>query len=184
MSVLRTTPFMDRRVRMHTTRTCPLAQRFLLGSSLVVLGSSLLVQAPRAATSDSPDAAPAAQCTVENVAGAYGFLGSGTVLQNVPGHSAGQIATVGSITLDEQGYWRTVNQSVVENRQVTAGVSVGGTYTVNPDCTFILVEDETGGSDAGVFVLDRQEALFMPTIEGVIVTFTMKRITQTDKKTD
>ena len=58
---------------MDRQRTHLLAQWFLLGSTLVVLGISLLVQEPRAAARDSPDAL-AGLCTVQNVAGAYGFL--------------------------------------------------------------------------------------------------------------
>jgi hypothetical protein len=177
MSVPRTNPFMDRRVRMHTRKTRPLAQQFLLGSSLVVLAVGLLVQAPRAAARDSPDA-PAERCTARNVAGAYGFLGSGTILPN-PFLPEGPIATVGILTFDGQEGWRTTNQSLTVNGQVTTGVSMTGTYTVNPDCTFTLV-DAAGNTDAGVFVHDRQEGFFMATVEGVVVTFTMKRIEKKD----
>jgi hypothetical protein len=163
---------------MHARRTHPLAQRFLLGSSLVVLGVGLLVQAPRAAMRHLPDA-PAEQCTAQNVAGEYGFLDSGTILPNLVGLPEGPIATVGILTFDGQEDWRTTNQSLTVNGQVTTGVSMTGTYKVNPDCTFTLV-DEVGNSDAGVFVHDRREGFFMATVEGVVVTFTMKRIAKID----
>jgi hypothetical protein len=153
-------------------------QRFLLGSSLVVLGIGLLVQIPRAAARDSQEA-PGIPCTVQNVAGAYGFSGSGTILPNLVGLPEGPIATVGILTFDGQEGWRTTHQSLTVNGAVTTGVSMTGTYTVHPDCTFTLV-DAAGNTDAGVFVHDRQHGFFMATVEGVIVTFTMERIAQHD----
>ena len=164
---------------MQTRKTRPLAQRFLVGSSLVVLGIGLLIQVPGAAARNSQEATPVG-CTVRNVAGAYGFVGSGTILQAPAAHSVGPFATVGILTFDGQGHWGTTNQSLTENGQVTTGVSVTGIYTVNPDCTFTLVEDETGNSDTGVFVHDRQEGFLMATVEGVIVPFTIKRIEKKD----
>jgi len=163
---------------MHRKRTHLLAQWLLLGSSLVVLAVGSLAQVPRAAAPDSPDA-PAGRCTVQHVAGAYGFLGSGTTLPNPAGLPEGLIATVGILTFDGQGHWRTTNQSLTVNGQVATGVSMTGTYTVEPDCTFTLVDD-LGNSDAGVFVHDRQEGFFMATVEGVIVTFTMMRMATKD----
>ena len=65
------------------------------------------------------------------------------------------------------------------NGQVTNEVSMTGTYTVNPDCTFTLI-DAADNTDAGVFVQDRQAGFFMATVEGVVVTFTMKRIEKKD----
>jgi hypothetical protein len=121
---------------MHTRKTCPLTQRFLLGSSLVVLGVGLLVQAPRAAARDSHDTS-AVPCTVQNVAGTYGFLGSGTVLPNSAGIPEGLAATVGIQTFDGQGEWVT-HQTLMVNGQVSTGVSLSGNYTVHPDCTFTL----------------------------------------------
>ena len=163
---------------MHMRRTRPVARRFLLGSSLMVLGVGLLVQPPRVAARDSQDA-PAVQCTVQNVAGTYGFLGSGTVLPNSVGIPEGPVATVGILTFDGQEGWRTTNQSLTGYGAVTTGVSMTGTYTVNPDCTFTLV-DAAGNTNAGVFVHDRQHGFFMATVEGVIVTFTMERIAKQD----
>jgi hypothetical protein len=138
-------------VRMHTRRTRHLAQRVLLGSSLVVLGAGVLMQAPKAVARDSQGAATG-RCTVRNVAGAYGFSGSGTILSNLLGLPAGLIATVGMLTFNGQGHWRTTNQSLTVQGQEPSRVSLTGTYTVESDCTFTLV-DEAGNADAGVFVM-------------------------------
>jgi hypothetical protein len=81
---------------------------------------------------------------------------------------------VGIQTFDGQGGWVT-HQTLMANGQVSTGVSLSGTYTVNPDCTFTLV-DTAGNLNAGVFVHDRQEGFLMELIEGVSVTFTLKRI--------
>jgi hypothetical protein len=59
-------------------------------------------------------------------------------------------------------------------------VSLTGTYTVRPDCTFTTVDDVTGNEDAGVFVHERQEGFFMATGKGIFLTFTMKRIDKKD----
>jgi hypothetical protein len=68
----------------------------------VVLGLCLLVQAPGTATANPKDE-PVAKCTVQNVAGAYGVLGSGTALQNSAELPEGLVATVGVLTFDGQG---------------------------------------------------------------------------------
>ena len=78
----------------------------------MVLGIGLLVQAPRAAAPDSKDA-PAAECTVENVAGAYGVLGSGTALPNSAGLPEGLVTTVGVLTFDGQGQRKTTNHTLI-----------------------------------------------------------------------
>jgi hypothetical protein len=113
------------------------------------------------------------------VAGAYGFSGSGTSLSNLVGLPEGLFATVGILTFDGQAGWRTTHQSLTVNGAVTTGVSMTGSYTVHPDCTFTLV-DAAGNTDAGVFVHDRQRGFFMATVEGVIVTFTMERLAKQD----
>jgi hypothetical protein len=63
---------------------------------------------------------------------------------------------------------------------VSPGVSLHGTYTVRPDCTFIQ-KDTVGNTNAGVFAYDRQEGLLMETVEGVNLTFTLKRIRKNDR---
>ena len=138
-----------------------------------------MVQAPRAVARDSQDA-PAGQCTVRNVAAAYGFSGSGTVLPNPLGLPEGPVATIGILTFDGQGHWKTTNQTLTVHGQVPLKVSLTGTYTVEADCTFTLVDDDTGNLDAGVFVHNRQEGFFMGVGEGVFLTFTMKRIDKQD----
>jgi hypothetical protein len=112
------------------------------------------------------------------VAGTYGFLGSGTILPNSDGFPEGSVATVGIQTFDGQGEWVT-HQTLMVNGQVSTGVSLSGAYTINPDCTFTQV-DTAGNTNAGVFVHDRQEGFLMETIEGVSVTFTLKRIGKKD----
>jgi hypothetical protein len=101
---------------MHIDKRCPLTHWFLLGGSLVILGVGLWVQAPPAAARAAEDAR-AGRCTAHNVAGAYGFLGSGTVLPNGFGFPEGTIATVGILTFDGEQRWDTTNQSLTMHGQ-------------------------------------------------------------------
>lgn len=151
-----------------------LAQRCLHSSVLCLLGAALLVPMPPPARGEAPEAHDGV-CTTRNVAGAYGFVGQGTILSNTVGLPEGLIATVGLLTFDGQGRWRTSNQTLTLQGQPPAQVSLSGTYTVGADCTFTLVDDVTGGVDAGVFAQHRQEGFFMGVGEGIFLTFTMKR---------
>lgn len=162
---------------MYRRRTRRLAQRFLYGSSLVILEVGVLVQTPIVAARDAQET-PTVQCTVRNVAGVYGFVGHGTILPNSAGFPDGPVATVGIQTFDGQGAWVT-HQTLMVNGHVSTGVSLSGTYKVHPDCTFTQ-EDTAGNTNAGVFVHDRQEGFLMDTVEGVSVTFTLKRIGKKD----
>lgn len=160
---------------MSMRRTRPLVQRFLLGSSLMVLGIGLLIQVPGAAARNARDASPV-QCTVQNVAGSYGLSGSGTIVSNPFGLPEGPVATVGIITFDEQDHWVS-HRSTNVNGHFVSGVSQAGTYTVHPDCTFTFVDATNNAVQfVGVFVADRDEAWFMATGEGVVVTYALKRI--------
>ncbi len=159
---------------MHMKSVRPLPQRFLLWSSLAVFVVGMLIEAQSTAARELKGI-PAAECTVENVAGVYGFLGSGTALPNSAGLPEGLVTTVGVQTFDGQGQWKTTNHTVIVTGQPPFEVSLSGTYTVNADCSFTLVDTE-GRANDGVFVLDRQEGFFIETVEGVFVTFRMKRI--------
>jgi hypothetical protein len=174
-----TTPFMGRRVIVLTRNTRSLASQFRGWSILVVLGLGILLWASGTAEPNPKDR-PGAKCTEENIAGAYGFLGTGTALQNPAGLPEGLVTTVGLQTFDGRGQWKTTNHTVIVTGQPPLEVSLSGTYTVNSDCTFTLI-DTAGRVNNGVFVLNRREGFFIETVEGVFVTFTMKRIGQQEE---
>ena len=85
---------------------------------------------------------------------------------------------MGVLTFDGQGQWNTTHHTLIATGQPPVAVSLSGNYTVNSDYTFTLI-DTAGRASDGVFVLDRQEGFFIDAIEGVFVTFTMKRIGRT-----
>ena len=115
-------------------------------------------------------------CTESNVASSYGFLGSGTIVDNPFNVPKGPVATVGVIIFDEQGHWVS-HRSAHVNGQVINGISQAGTYTVYPDCTFTFVDESNNSVQFfGVFVADREEGWFMATGAGIVVTYTMKRM--------
>jgi hypothetical protein len=164
---------------MDRHRLYPWVQRLLWGSSLVVLVVSLGRQALPEAVSRA-HATSASVCTPRNVAGAYGFSGSGTALTNDLGLPEGQLATVGIVIFERSGQWRTTNQLLTVQGEEPLRVSLTGTYSVDGDCTFTLRDDVTGNMDAGVFVLNQHEGFFMGVGKGIFLTFTMKRIATRD----
>ena len=145
----------------------------VLGISVLImaLGSSGLLAGPL-----ENAAANSTTCTVSNVAGSYGLSGRGTIVSNPFGLPEGPVATVGVITFDEQGHWVS-HRSTNVNGQFVSGVSQAGTYTVHLDSTFTFADETNNAVQfVGVFVADRDEAWFMATGEGVVVTYAMKRI--------
>jgi hypothetical protein len=63
------------------------------------------------------------------------------------------------------------------HREPPSEVFLSATYTVNADCCFTLIDPE-GRANDGVFVLDRPESFFIETVEGVFMTYTMKRVAE------
>jgi hypothetical protein len=90
------------------------------------------------------------------------------------------VVTVGVLLFDEDGRWVS-HRSTNVNGHFASDVSSEGTYIVDPDCRFSFVDaTNTAVQFVGVFVADREEAWFMATGEGVVVTYTMKRIERKD----
>lgn len=115
-------------------------------------------------------------CSMSNVAGSYGMSGSGTIVSNPFGLSEGPVVTVGVITFDDHGFWVS-HRSANVGGQFINDIPNSGRYIVLPDCTFSFV-DETNEAIkfVGVFVAGRDEGWFMATGEGVVTTYSMKRI--------
>ena len=158
---------------MQIRRVLTTTQWLVLGISvlIIVFGSSGLLVGPMGNT-----AAHSKTCTVSNVAGSYGLSGSGTIVSNPFGLPEGPVTTVGVITFDEQGHWVS-HRSTNVNGHFVSSVSQVGTYTVYPDCTFTFVDATNNAVQfVGVSVADRDEAWFMATGEGVVVTYALKRI--------
>jgi hypothetical protein len=109
------------------------------------------------------------------VAGTYGFSGSGTVLAvNANNLPAGPVTFAGLLVLAEDGTF-TGRETISFNGNVTSGVQYDGTYTINADCTVTLV-DPGFFTNFGVFVSNRKELALMLSDNGVMVSFTAKRL--------
>jgi hypothetical protein len=120
----------------------------------------------------------AGECTKHDIVGVYGFSGQGFVLADGVGFPKGPITTVGTITFNRDGTFHT-KQNISANGALQRDVLFSGTYTVRPDCTFVLVDptvDPNSPSDFGVLVGNGGEFLLMPDIEGFAITFSGKRI--------
>jgi len=115
-------------------------------------------------------------CTVENVAGAYGAIGSGTFLPgNAVGVPPGPFATVGRVELDGHGGFLVTSQTASFNGVIVRNIAGQGTYAVNTDCTGQIAI----GSDTAdmIFVDNGNEFDATDTTSGLITTFVFKRIT-------
>ncbi len=114
-------------------------------------------------------------CKPSNVAGSFGFNGSGTILPgNDMGLPPGPVTFAGVLIFEANGQFHGT-ETISFNGNVTSGVRFDGTYTVNPDCTVTLV-DPGFFHNFGVFVDNRNELLLLVTDNGVLNAFTAKRI--------
>jgi hypothetical protein len=96
-------------------------------------------------------------CSVHNVAGTYGYSGSGfAVVPNPFGTPPTPVNEVGTFVLNDDGTFTITKLVQNINGFVFPGGPVTGTYTVSPDCT-INATNQFGFSFFGVFVDDRKE---------------------------
>lgn len=115
------------------------------------------------------------RCTPANVAGTYGFSGSGTIFPvNDMGLQPGPVTFAGLLVLEPNGQF-SGTETISFNGNVTSGVEYGGTYTVKADCTVTLVAPGYF-HNFGVFVANRRELMLMLSDNGVAVSFTAKRL--------
>lgn len=111
----------------------------------------------------------AKECPIESIRDAWGFSCQGTV-------SGAPIASVGLVTLDGKGGLSGTETSSL-NGTILTGVTLTGTYNVNPDCTASATSTTFVGSfnyDA-VFVNDQKEALLIEKTPGVVIVCTLKK---------
>ncbi len=74
-------------------------------------------------------------CSNATLQGSFGWTSTGTLLDSyVPPPFAGPLAEVGRQTFDGKGHTDAI-ATLSTNGNISQGVSIEGTYTVNPDCT-------------------------------------------------
>ena len=113
-------------------------------------------------------------CTVANVAGRFGGIAFGTDLSgNALGLPAGPAATAGTALFDGQGNYSFV-ASASFNGVIQVNATGQGTYTVNSDCTGILVVGPYTSNI--VFVNNRNDIFGVHTVPGVVANLIFKRI--------
>jgi hypothetical protein len=113
-------------------------------------------------------------CSLAQTAGHYGFIGSGTILDNPFHLPAGPFSTAGTMDLFPNGHWQS-QQTVSFNGQVSQ-VSGDGTWSVTPECLFSNASSTEGDTGAGVVVDNGREILLMDSGPGIAATFTIKRV--------
>src|SRR5215510_10003390 len=124
--------------------------------------------------------AQAAQCSLANVAGTYGYTSQGTIIAN----NIGPFAAVGRVEFGPGHSLSGSQQSSFGGVQVAETVS--GSFYVNPDCTGKANINVTGGvprSTTLKLVWDDQRnqirAIFLTT--GAVVTIEARRIDSGDE---
>jgi hypothetical protein len=105
-------------------------------------------------------------CSNASLLGSFGFTSSGTLL-NLPPGLAGPFAEIGRQTFDGRGN-TDATATLSANGHIVQGVTVQGTYVVNPDCTgsmtlFILPFGTTAELD---FVIDDDGAELRAIVTG------------------
>ena len=141
--------------------------------TLLALCSAALMMTSTVASADPGVGLPA--CTPEKLAGRYGFSLTGIILPGNPaGLPPGPVVATGVMVLDAYGNMHGTNTLSV-NGSVTKGVPFDGTYQLNPDCTFTLV-DPGYFTNYGVVVANGNELLVMSTDFGMVLTSTSKRL--------
>jgi hypothetical protein len=140
-------------------------KNLLVACALLVMTSAVAPKALKAA---------GAQCPLGNGTkhGTYVVHGTGTIV------GLGPLAAVGEITYDGQGHSIATYTASV-NGTIHKGVTVTGTYTVNPDCTGSHAESDGSHYD---FVVspDGNTATWISTDAGTVVTGTEVRLKPTD----
>jgi len=169
-------------------RTMTIISATILSAALFILGFASPSSQRRSDQGFVPpgpeqDAAGAAQfvqprigsCTASNIGGRYGVMiqGSAPALGPLP------LASVGTVVMD--GGTLSGSDSLSLGGQIIPRTFTG-TYTVTPDCSVsvtITVQTGTPGlvvNLKGVAVNGGQEAIFVETDPGTIITGTAKRI--------
>jgi len=143
-------------------------------ATLAAIGLALLV------TIAAP--AQAAQCSLANVAGSYGYTANGFIAI-APG-SVVPVAAAGMITFDGTGHVTGTQTRVLAGNSLDETYS--GTYSVNSNCTgtfAVLVEPDTRTSTVDlVWTENTNGASAVFTTPGFILTATARRISP--RKTD
>jgi len=106
-------------------------------------------------------------CTLATLKGTWGFVFNGTII------GFGPIAVVGLATFDGAGHWSRDERAVV-NGNVLPRELIGGTYTVNSNCTG-TTSDSTGNSSDFVLVAHHKEMFAIGTRPGSVATITLKK---------
>jgi hypothetical protein len=136
--------------------------------ALVALG---ILTAPGLALADND------RCSVNDIAGTYGLTASGTVLaSNTRGLPVGPAVATGVMTFDKDGHFHGT-EMVSFNGSIVSGVTFGGTYVLNPDCTLTL-EDPAFFRNFGVLVTGGSEMFLMSSDTGVLLNITAKRLSK------
>jgi len=129
-----------------------------------------------------------ADCTKENVAGTYGYVGVGTVGANPLGLPPGAVSSVGTLAFDGKGNLLITETARIDNTFLPPDTTYPSTYTVDKQCvaTFTI----TGFVSLGlpgphfkvVFVDNRKGMRGMSLLPGLIVNYVNTTRIESDKK--
>ena len=118
--------------------------------------------------------------------GTYGYTGFGNTFEPNPfNFPAGVLSTNGTITLDGNGNWMVHEVEVVNGQVVNPAATFGGTYTLNPDCTFAaMILGVPGPVFVGVVVDRGNQIRAMGTTPGEQVNYVSTVRIKTEKDSE
>ena len=129
-----------------------------------------------------------ADCTTENIAGTYGYVGFGTVGANPLGLPPGTVSSVGTLAFDGKGNLLITETARIDNTFLPPDTTYPSTYTVDKQCvgTFTI----TGFASAGlpgphfkvVFVDNRKGIRAISLIPGLVVNYVSTTRIESDRK--
>jgi hypothetical protein len=113
-------------------------------------------------------------CSVAKLVGRYGGNGSGVILADNPfGIPAGPFTTNAVIDLKADGTWS--GEQVASFNGDADVFPANGTWSVQPNCVFLIRDAEDADQGRGAAVDGEREIMFIDTGKGVSATFDVKR---------
>lgn len=137
--------------------------------TIAAAAAAMLLAALPGQSQDLRDSRGPRGCTNGSLKGDFGFTAKGVTLSGspLPGPLQGPFASSGTASFDGKGRFTLTAASSFNG--LVQPTAVGGTYSVNRDCTYTSTA-ENGVTFQAVIVEEGREVLILQTTPGVVIT--------------